>query len=152
MTVMPPADAVPAMIRDVLKLAESWTSWDGTPVSVDGRTMAPHKAIRRVVDHTIDHLAEAVARCNGAHSLPDHWHHSAKTTAADLAPFTADDLNEANERLNRLAQIWALTYQSIDDATLDAPPRDAAPDAMTLRQLAEHAAESIEYANALGTL
>ncbi len=24
------------------------------PVTIDGRTMKPHKAIRRVVDHTID--------------------------------------------------------------------------------------------------
>ena len=63
-------------------------------------------------------------------------------------PTPADDLNEAVERLHRLAQLWQLTYAPLDDATLDAP----APDAMTLRELAHHAAESIDYATAIGAL
>ena len=97
------------MIADVLALASTWTNWTGAPVTIDGRTMTPHKAIRRVVDHTIDHLAEAAARINDTAPLVDNWHHSANTTPADLAPFTTDDLNEAVERLNRLAQLWQLT-------------------------------------------
>ena len=136
------------MIADVLTAAATWTRWNGIPVIVDGRTMTPNKAIRRVVDHTIDHLAEAVARINHAAPLVDRWHHSADTTPADLAPFTADDLNEATERLNRLAQLWHLTYASLDDATLDA----AIPGAMTLREIAHHAAESIDYAAVIGHL
>jgi hypothetical protein len=147
-TIPNPANVVPAMIADVLALARTWTSWTGTPITIDGRTMTPHKAIRRVVDHTIDHLAEAVARINNNEPLDDHWHNSANTTPADLAPFTANDLNEAVERLNRLAQLWQLTYAQLDDATLDAPVDDA----MTLRELAHHAAESIDYANMIGTL
>ena len=135
------------MIANVLALASTWTSWNGNPVTIDGRTMTPNKAIRRVVDHTIDHLAEAVARIHDATPLVDHWHHSANTTPADLAPFTTDDLNEAVERLNRLAQLWQLTYASLDDTSLDAP----APDAMTLRELAHHAAESFDYATMIGT-
>ena len=109
--------------------------------------MTPHKAIRRVVDHTIDHLAEAAARINNATPLVDHWHHSANTTPADLAPFTAEDLNEAVERLKRLAQLWHLAYAPLDDAALDAP----AIDAMTLRELANHTAESMAYAKMIGT-
>ena len=88
MTETSPADIVPAMIADVLALARTWTNWDGRPITVEGRTMTPHKAIRRVVDHTIDHLAEAAARINHTEPLVDHWHHSANTTPADLAPFT----------------------------------------------------------------
>ena len=148
MTERTPAEIVPAMIADVLAMAHTWTSWTGDPVTIDGRTMTPHKAIRRVVDHTIDHLAEAAARINNITPLVDHWHHSANTTPADLAPFTTDDLNEAVERLNRLAQLWQLTYGSLDNATLDTP----AVDAMTLRELAHHAAESICYATMIGTL
>jgi hypothetical protein len=142
----PPADIVPGMIAHVLELAQTWTTWDGIPVTVEGRTMTPHKAIRRVVDHTIDHLAEASARINNVDPLVDRWHHSAHTTPADLAPFTVEDLNEATERLNRVAQLWALTYRSLDDAALDTP----IPNAMTLRQIADHAAESIDYATMLG--
>jgi len=37
--------------------------------------------------------------------LPGHWHASAITTAADLAPFTSEDLDEARSRLTRLAQV-----------------------------------------------
>jgi hypothetical protein len=143
-----PANIVPAMIADVLALARTWTNWNGKPITIDGRIMTPHKAIRRVVDHTIDHLAEAVARINNTAPLDDHWHNSANTTPADLAPFTANDLNEAIERLNRLAQLWQLTYALLDDAVLDAPIDDA----MTLRELAHHGAESIDYANMIGTL
>jgi thioester reductase-like protein len=143
-----PADIVPAMIADVLALARTWTNWNGVPVIVDGRTMTPHKAIRRVVDHTIDHLAEAVARINHTEPLIDHWHHSANTTPADLAPFTAEDLNEAVERLTRLAQLWQITYTPLVDATLDA----TIPEAMTLREIARHAEESIVYATTIGTL
>jgi HAMP domain-containing protein len=143
-----PANVVPAMIAEVLAVAQAWTNWNGKPVTSDGRTMTPHKAIRRVVDHTIDHLAEAVARINNTEPLDDHWHNSANTTPADLAPFTANDLNEAVERLNRLAQLWRLTYAQLDDATLDAP----IPNSVTLRELAHHAAESIDYANMIGKL
>jgi hypothetical protein len=76
---------------------------------------------------------------------------SARTTPADLAPFTADDLNEAHERLNRLGQLWRWTYRPLDDATLDAPIADA-NDAMTLRQIAVHTAESTVYATTIGAL
>ena len=134
------------MIAEVLLAARTWDRWDGTPITIDERTMTPHKAIRRVVDHTIDHLAEAVARINQSTPLIDQWHHSANTTPADLALFTGDDLNEATERLNRLAQLWQLTYAPLNDDTLDA----AIPDAMTLREIGNHAAKSIAYADAIG--
>jgi hypothetical protein len=143
-----PATSVPAMIETVLKMAATWTNWNGEPVHADGRIMTPNKAIRRVTDHTIDHLAEAQARINGLTPLVDRWHHSAKTTPADLAPFTSDDLNEARERLHRLAQMWTVTYEHLDDTTLEAEIKDG----MSLREIADHAAESFAYAEAIGTL
>lgn len=148
-----PVNAVPDMIRNVLTMAATWNKWNGQPVETDGRIMTPNKAIRRVVDHTIDHLAEAQARINNHDPLIDNWDHSAKTTPADLAPFTIDDLNEATERLNRLAQLWTITYEHLDDQTLDNQTLDAKhPEAMTLRGIANHAAESIAYAEAIGHL
>jgi hypothetical protein len=136
------------MIVRVLAMAPSWSQWDGIPIVTDGRTMTPLKALRRVGDHVIDHLAEVAARRGGVASLPDAWHHSAHTTAADLAPMTAEDLNEATERLRRLAQLWTLTFASITDAELDT----SHPSNMTLRELADHTAESIAYADALGVM
>jgi hypothetical protein len=141
-------DTVPDMIAAVLAMASTWTKWDGRPVETDGRIMTPNKAIRRVADHTIDHLAEAQARINKHEPLIDRWHHSAKTTPADLAPFTDDDLNEAAERLTRLAQLWTITHEHLNEATLDARISEA----MTLREIATHATESIAYANAIGRL
>src|ERR1051325_9459856 len=99
----PLADKVDAMVQHVLEVAATWTAWDGTPLEHKGRVYTPHKAIRRVADHMVDHLAQLEARLAGVPSLPDQWHASAMTTAADLAPFGQDDLEEANSRLSRLA-------------------------------------------------
>lgn len=74
------------MVDHVLDLAATWTAWDGRPTHVDDRVYTPHKAIRRVADHLLDHLAELESRLVGEKPLPDHWHASASTTQADLAP------------------------------------------------------------------
>src|SRR5919205_4158176 len=115
----PLSQAVTGMVGHVLKLAATWTDWDGKPVHVDDRVYTPHKAIRRVADHLIDHLAEIEARVAGVPPIPDRWHASAATTPADLAPFTAEDLDEARSRLTRLAQIFELRLRSLSDDELD---------------------------------
>ncbi|MDI1454158.1 MULTISPECIES: DinB family protein [unclassified Streptomyces] len=143
-----PARAVTAMVEHVLDLAAGWTAWDGTPVRADDRVYTPHKAIRRVTDHLIDHLAELEARLAGETPQPDHWHASASTTAADLAPFTADDLDEARSRLTRLARVWAVRLDALTGEQLDASPGEG----WTFRELAHHVAESAYYADAVGDL
>lgn len=95
-----PAQLLTAMVDRVLALAATWTAWDGRPVPAGDRLYTPHKAIRRVADHLVDHLAEMEARLVGEETQPDHWHASATTTAADLAPFTGADLDEARSRLH----------------------------------------------------
>ncbi|PZS18925.1 MAG: hypothetical protein DLM57_05375 [Pseudonocardiales bacterium] len=146
-----PAERVTGMVDHVLELAATWPNWDGAPitVAVEGeapRTYTPHKAIRRVADHLLDHLAEVEARLAGRETEPDAWHASAVTTPADLAVFTADDLDEAGSRLRRLALIWELRLRSLTDQQLDEP----AGEAWTLRQVAVHVAESAFYADAVG--
>ena len=148
-----PADVVTNMVDHVLHLAATWPLWDGRPaeVPVEGeppRTYTPHKAVRRVADHLVDHLAELEARLAGRPSEPDHWHASAITTPADLAAFTTDDLDEARSRLRRLALIWEVRLRSLSSQQLD----EQTGGAWTFRQLAFHVAESAFYADSVGTL
>jgi hypothetical protein len=143
-----PADVVTAMVDQVLKLAETWTAWDGEPRPIDDRLYTPHKAIRRVADHLIDHLAEIEARLAGVPPIPDRWHASATTTPADLAPFTPDDLDETRSRLTRLAQVFDVRLRGLTDEELD----QHAADARSPRQIAFHLEGSLYYANTVGNL
>ena len=143
-----PADVVSAVVGRVLGLAGTWTAWDGVPRSVEGRLYTPHKAIRRVTDHLVDHLAEIEARVAGVPTIPDSWHASATTTPADLASFTADDLDEARSRLIRLAQIFEIRLRALTQAQLD--HRDTG--AWSPLQIAFHLEESSYYAEAVGDL
>ncbi|NUR73369.1 MAG: hypothetical protein HOU81_21330 [Hamadaea sp.] len=142
-----PSSVVSGMVDDVLALAETWPTWDGSPRVSGDRVYTPHKAIRRVVDHLVDHLAELEATLAGAEPLPDHWHGSSATTRADLAEFTAEDLAEARSRLTRLAQIWRLRLDSLTDEELDKSTGGWSP-----RELAFHVAESAYYAEVVGNL
>ena len=60
------------MVDHVLGLVETWPLWDELPIEVpvegegSPRVYTPHKAIRRVADHLIDHLAEIEARVEWA--------------------------------------------------------------------------------------
>jgi hypothetical protein len=142
-----PAQAIEDAVAHALRLAETWPAWDGQPRSAADRSYTPHKAIRRIADHLLDHLAELEARLAGQSPMPDHWHASAITTPADLAPFTPEDVDEARSRLTRLAQIWSLRLRALDDERLDRVEGDA----WTLRQVAFHLADTF-YADAVGDL
>lgn len=145
-----PADAIDGMVQEVLRLAETWTAWDGKPIPIPSgqRVYTPHKAIRRVADHMIDHLAQLQAELARAESIPDRWQASRITTPADMAPFTREDLDEARSRLERLALMWRTSLASIPPNELDASDgEDYSP-----RELAFHTLESIDYANYLGDL
>jgi hypothetical protein len=121
-----PAGVIQAMVEGVLALAETWTEWDGRPRAVDDR----------------------VAQLARVESPPDRWHGSYMTTAADLAPFTKEDLEEARSRLDRLSLLWVLRLASVSDEDMD---RSSAH-SWSLREIAFHLAESSYYADALGDL
>jgi|SRR5947207_12234199 len=142
-----PGQVIEDAVEYALRLAETWPAWDGQPIAAEGRVYTPHKAVRRLADHLLDHLAELEARLAGQSPLPDNWRASAITTPADLAPFTREDLDEARSRLTRLAQIWSLRLRTLDDKRLDR----ADGDAWTLRQVAFHL-DNTFYADAVGNL
>jgi hypothetical protein len=143
-----PAAAIEEMVDHVLRLVETWTSWDGRPRTADGRDYTPHKAIRRVADHMLDHLAQLDAHLGGVESLPDRWHGSSMTTASDLAPFEELDVDEARSRLTRLAQLWRIRLAEVPPDGLDR----AEGDGYTPREMAFCAVESSFYADAVGDL
>ncbi|MDT5027846.1 MAG: hypothetical protein QOE61_4272 [Micromonosporaceae bacterium] len=143
-----PAEVLAAMVEHVLALADTWTAWDGRLFPIDGRIYTPHKAIRRVADHLVDHLAEMEARLAGEEPQPDRWHASAITTDADLAPFTQADLDEARSRLTRLARIWVNRLNALTPDQLDHSPGHG----WSVRQLAFHLTGSAYYADAVGDL
>jgi hypothetical protein len=142
-----PAQVIEDVVAHALSRAQTWPAWDGTPIPAGDWVFTPHKAVRRLADHLLDHLAEVEARLAGHPPLPDHWHGSTVTTPADLAAFTSDDLDEARSRLQRLALLWSLRLRQLDDERLDRREGEA----WTLRQVAFHL-DNTFYAEAVGDL
>jgi len=65
-----PATLIPAAVEEILELAATWLAWDGAPVLSDGNAWTPHKALRRITDHLLDHLAEIEATLAGQPTVP----------------------------------------------------------------------------------
>jgi hypothetical protein len=100
-----------------------------------------------MADHLTDHLAEVEALLAGVPTEPDHWHASMVTLASDLSPVTEEDLNEAAQRLRRLARLFVLRYAAAGPPAWDAPREPN----WTLREIAEHLS-SAWYAEQVGDL
>ena len=139
-------------MRRCLELAASWLSWDSQPIIRDDggaeNTWMPHKAVRRIADHLVDHLHEVEALLARAQALPDQWHGRAVTLGTDLAPFTGLDLDEAQSRLTRLGRCYLLRYAAVGPQAWDASRGSA----WTLREIAEHVANVSYYAEQVGEL
>jgi hypothetical protein len=143
-----PADAIDEMVSHVLELAETWIGWDGNPVRGLGSDFTPNKALRRVADHMVDHLAQLECRVAGVPSFPDEWHGSKITTSGDLASFSRHDVDEAQSRLRRLAQLWRLRLSAVPASEMDVVKGDE----YTLREIAFCAVESRAYADVIGAI
>jgi hypothetical protein len=144
-----PATLIPAAVTEVLDVAETWMGWNGSPVYREGNAWTPHKALRRVTDHLLDHLTEIECRLAGRPTLPDHWHGRMVTTDADFARFTEIDLDEATSRLTRLAACYQARIGGLDAETLDHRPDDAT---WTIREVVHHVSNVTAYADLLGRL
>ncbi|NYD41272.1 hypothetical protein [Nocardioides panaciterrulae] len=116
-----PGALVESAVDHCLDVAATWLAWDGRPrVSEDGdRVYTPHKAVRRIADHLIDHLAEVEALLAGVDTMPDGWHASLVTLESDWARFTEQDLTEARQRLRRLARTFSLRLAAAGPETWD---------------------------------
>jgi hypothetical protein len=143
------AELIPAAVDEVLTLAEGWLGWNGRTSIGDGNVWTPHKALRRVTDHLVDHLAELEARLAGLPTIPDRWHGRRLTLDSDWARFTEADLDEATSRLRRLALCYRARLAGLDAETLDAETlnRPSANGAWTLRQVVHHVANVTFYAH-----
>jgi hypothetical protein len=104
-------------------------------------------AVSRHTDHLIDHFAEVHALLSEVPTEPDRWHGSAATMAVGWAALGPADLNEASQRLRRLARSYLLLYKN---AGPDAWESSHEPN-WILRQIAEHVADAW-YAEQVGTL
>jgi hypothetical protein len=144
-----PAEVVPAAVAEILDIAETWLGWDGRPFFRDGNVWTPHKALRRAVDHLLDHLAEIECRLAGQQSPPDQWHGRMVTVDADHARFTEVDLDEATSRLTRLAACYQARVANLGPQILDARP---AAETWTIREIAFHVSHVSEYAQMIGRL
>jgi hypothetical protein len=84
-----PGQLVVAAVDRCLELARTWHAWDGRPIARtmddDGmpNTWTPHKALRRIADHLVDHLHQVEALLAGATPLPDEWLGRTVTVDAD---------------------------------------------------------------------
>jgi hypothetical protein len=136
------------MVDHVLAAAATRTGGDGEPLRVDERVYAPRVAIRRGADHLVDHLAELETRLVGEDPGADRWPASGSTTDGDLAPFTAEDSNEARSRLVRPGLIWAARLGAPTEEQFDDSPGDG----WSFREPASHLKGSTYYVDALGRL
>jgi hypothetical protein len=144
-----PATLVPAAVTQILDIAETWLGWDGRPIHRDGNVWTPHKALRRVADHLLDHLTEIECRLAGLPTVPDRWHGRKVTTDADFARFTEIDFDESTSRLTRLAACYSARFTGLDAGLLDVRPTDGV---WTLREVVHHVARVTYYAQAVGHL
>lgn len=143
------ASVIPDAVAEVLEVAETWLGWDGKPIYREGNAWTPHKALRRVGDHLLDHLTEIECRLAGRPTLPDHWHGRMVTTDADFARFTEVDLDEATSRLTRLAACYQARLGGLDAQALDTRPDETT---WTIREVAHHVSHVTYYATMVGRL
>ena len=145
-----PGAQVELAVEYCLEVAATWLAWDGRPAAREGgdRIYTPHKAIRRIADHLIDHLAEVEALLAGVETMPDEWHASLVTVEADWARFTELDLDEARQRLRRLARTFSLRLGAAGVEEWD-QPRGAN---WSLREIATHLDGVRWYADQVGRL
>ena len=134
-----PDELVLLSTEDALERAAGWIGWNGRSTLSLGNAWTPNKALRRITDHLVDHIAQVECRFGGEAPVADPWRGRSVTLESDWARFTENDLDEAAARLRRLAQILALRLRVMRDQW-DAD----AGEEWSLRAIAQHLADATE--------
>ena len=143
-----PDERILQAAEDALAMAESWIGWDSGPSYSLGGAWTPHKIMRRIADHMIDHICQIECMSAGVPPVPDPWHGRAVSMASDWARFDEQDLDEASARIRRLAQVLAMRLCALRGEW----DTDRGAD-WTIRKLGEHVAEATGvYATRMGRL
>jgi hypothetical protein len=126
------------------------------PLSASGGvhryTYTPRKALRRVLDHTLDHLSQIdqwlAWRNDGKVPTPtDGWVPSTVTLPGDLLPLSQPDLEAWLWRIDQSARLLVQRAAGLAEAELDWEPPD---EGWPLRRVFHHVARSeLLYAAAL---
>src|SRR5437899_3437706 len=102
----------------------------------------PRKALRRVLDHVLDHLNQidqwqAWRRDGVAPTPTDGWAPSQVTLPEDRLPLAANDLDAWLWRIDQATRLFTQRVESLSNAELDWQPPDAG---WPLRWVAHHVA------------
>src|ERR1041385_4873862 len=75
-------------IDHCLGQALGWLGWTNEIAVAEHRVWTPHKSMRRIADHLIDHTWQIECLVSGAPIIEDTWHGSFVTMESDWARFT----------------------------------------------------------------
>src|SRR6266850_752177 len=149
-----PARQVEAVMTDELfsRLTDAHPAPLTAPAGVGRYTYTPRKALRRVLDHALDHLNQidqwiAWQRHGTVPTPTDGWVPSTVTLADDRLPLTAADLDAWLWRVDQAVRLVAQRAAGLSEAELDWLPPDGG---WPLRRVLHHLARSERlYAAAL---
>ena len=154
LTAHDPARDVPAVMTDELfsRLTDAHPAPLTAPAGVGRYTYTPRKALRRVLDHALDHLNQidqwiAWQRHGTVPTPTDGWVPSTVTLADDRLPLTAADLDAWLWRTDQAVRLVVQRAAGLSEAELDWLPPDGG---WPLRRVLHHLARSERlYAAAL---
>lgn len=154
LTIHDPGREVPAVMTDELfsRLTDARPAPLTAPAGVGRYTYTPRKALRRVLDHALDHLNQIdqwiAWQRHGTVPVPtDGWVPSTVTLADDLLPLAAADLDAWLWRVDQAVRLVVQRATGLSEAELDWQPPDGG---WPLRRVLHHLARSERlYAAAL---
>lgn len=154
LTVHDPAREVPAVMTDELfsRLTDARPAPLTAPAGVGRYTYTPRKALRRVLDHALDHLNQidqwlAWQRHGVVPTPTDGWVPSTVTLPDDRLPLAPADLDAWLWRIDQAARLVAQRAAELSEVELDWLPPDRG---WPLRRVLHHLARSERlYAAAL---
>ena len=154
LTIHDPGREVPAVMTDELfsRLTDARPAPLTAPAGVGRYTYTPRKALRRVLDHALDHLNQIDQWLDWQHrgivpAPTDGWVPSTVTLPDDALPLAQADLDAWLWRIDQAARIVARRAARLTEAELDWLPPDGG---WPLRRVFHHLARSERlYAAAL---